>query len=568
MRAIVRQFVERSVGPADQLSIAYTSGAVRPFGSSRRSLLAMADAFTGRRLRSATLERLDQQDQATAADANDAYQVPTSELERGRLDRATIRHLSSQCEILESIRSRRKAIVWVSEGLEYDFTRSNGRVYSESILDELRRLQDRAARANVVVYSINPGGLESVSDDLVQVGSGPSGVPTVGVNNSIYVPDAAFAPEDAFLGTASLLSDQALATRSLRQLPALTGGVAIANRGELQGALDRILDEVSNFYLLGFVPSEGADSEPRENRLEVRVRRPGTTVRARTGYGTPPGDPADRTHLGSGSSRELRDALSLPIPTTGLPLRVVSAPMGQDGDEAEVIVVVSTAVDAFRFEERRGEIQDEVEVWVGAVDRDGRLVDSHAQRVELKLPAELRERIAADGFRAGAALRLRPGRYQLRAAVRELGAGQIGTVVTELLVPEVDDSFLRGLSLTSEREAGVPVAGFDHLDSALPVAPATSRSFDRGDALIAFLEVTADADEDFELLLEVRDGFDDAIVSQMGGPAPPRKDGEVLMLSKRVPLSRLSPGEYRLVFRALSDEGETLSERSDRFSVR
>jgi hypothetical protein len=242
--------------------------------------------------------------------------------------------------------------------------------------------------------------------------------------------------------------------------------------------------------------------------------------------------------------------------------------MGQDGDEAEVVVVLSTEVDSFRFEERNREIRDEVEVWVGATDRDGRLVDSHAQRVELRLPADLRERIAADGFRASAALRLRPGRYQLRAAVREVGGGHVGTVVTELQVPDVDDAVLRGLAITSEREARVPVAGFGEIGSALPVAPATTRTFDGEDVLIAFLEVTADRDEDFELLLEVRNGSDDAIVSQVGGPAPPRRDGEVLMLSKRVALSRLEPGDYRLVFRALSPEGEALSERSDRFSVR
>ena len=66
----------------------------------------------------------------------------------------------------------------------------------------------------------------------------------------------------------------------------------------------------------------------------------------------------------------------------------------------------------------------------------------------------------------------------------------------------------------------------------------------------------------------MRGGTDDAVLSQVGGPVPPGKKGEVLLISKQVVLSRLEPGDYRLVFRALSLEGETLVERSDRFTVR
>ncbi len=103
------------------------------------------------------------------------------------------------------------------------------------------------------------------------MGSGPSGVPTVGVNSSVY---AAFAAEDAFLGVASLLSDRASALRSLRRISELTGGQTFVQNNDLEASLARIVRDTSRYYLLGFSPP--LDGEPGDfKRIEVRVKREG-----------------------------------------------------------------------------------------------------------------------------------------------------------------------------------------------------------------------------------------------------------------------------------------------------
>lgn len=71
------------------------------------------------------------------------------------------------------------------------------------------------------------------------------------------------------------------------QLAQLTGGRAFhVRRAErLATTLRTIADELRHQYLLGFVPTRRSVSGPRVWRtLEVRVARPGTSVRARQGY--------------------------------------------------------------------------------------------------------------------------------------------------------------------------------------------------------------------------------------------------------------------------------------------
>jgi hypothetical protein len=70
------------------------------------------------------------------------------------------------------------------------------------------------------------------------------------------------------------------------ELSASTAGVDAVPMGgftDLSHGLERIMNELSGYYLLGYRPSnETADSRFRE--IEVKVRRPGVDVSARRGY--------------------------------------------------------------------------------------------------------------------------------------------------------------------------------------------------------------------------------------------------------------------------------------------
>lgn len=183
---------------------------------------------------------------------------------------------------LERINNRRKAIIWVSNG--YDFnpfaesrlgedpvfggrfgqTREEGREEAQmfrqgqqfadaDLARELGDLTRTANRANATIYTIDPRGLVAGAD------------------------------LDEQLDPAEY-SDYVRKTQdSLRVLADETGGIAVVNQNDFDKALKRIDAETSDYYVLGYY-SSNPDPLKRTRKIEVKVNRPDTRVTYRTSY--------------------------------------------------------------------------------------------------------------------------------------------------------------------------------------------------------------------------------------------------------------------------------------------
>jgi hypothetical protein len=69
----------------------------------------------------------------------------------------------------------------------------------------------------------------------------------------------------------------------LRFLAADTDGTSVINTNNIDGALRRIVDDLSSYYLMGYYTTN-TKLDGRFRSITVRVKRPGVTVRARKGY--------------------------------------------------------------------------------------------------------------------------------------------------------------------------------------------------------------------------------------------------------------------------------------------
>ena len=130
VKAAARRFIERDLADTNLAAVVTTSGrleAVQDFTSNRRLLLAAVDMFVGQKLRSAVLEKLDsyrREMDLTGQDlgrlgkpVNDAYDV-----QRGQRARNTLLTLKNLAESLSGVHGRRKALVYISEGISYATT--------------------------------------------------------------------------------------------------------------------------------------------------------------------------------------------------------------------------------------------------------------------------------------------------------------------------------------------------------------------------------------------------------------------------------------------------------------
>ena len=150
---------------------------------------------------------------------------------------------------------------------------------------ELRQLAQRANRANVTFYVIDPRGLAAFDDSI-----GP-------------------------LRPAAPSEDRArLSARhgGVRELAFNTDGAVVLNTSDVKGGVARMMADLNSYYLLQYY-STNPKLDGRFRQISVRVKRPGVQVRARPGYLAPTeeearvsGVPAKPVALPAGTERIVR----------------------------------------------------------------------------------------------------------------------------------------------------------------------------------------------------------------------------------------------------------------------
>jgi len=183
---------------------------------------------------------------------------------------------------MEKINNRRKAVVWVSNGFDFNpfaesrlgedpvfggrfgQTREEGKQQQGTtnqnqfadadLARELSELTRTANRANATLYTIDPRGLVAGSD------------------------------LDETLDPVEYGEHIRKTQDSLRVLAENTGGIAVVNQNNFDKALKRIDAETSDYYMLGY-SSTNPDPLKRTRKIEVKlVNRPGINVWSRTSY--------------------------------------------------------------------------------------------------------------------------------------------------------------------------------------------------------------------------------------------------------------------------------------------
>jgi VWFA-related protein len=469
VRAAARQFVERYLGENDIAAVVTTGGSkstAQNFTSSRRLLLKAIDAFMGQKLRSSTLEQLAQL--PSPAPGMNRRADPLSS-ERAYKARASLGTLKGVAEYMEGIRGRRKAVVFFSEGIDYDMSNPIQNQFANDVRSEMLDAIAEASRANVSFYAVDPRGLSGF-EDAIEIQS---------------------LPEDNSLGLHTMLAEIRDAQDSLRSLAEETGGFAAINRNDYRETFARIIDDNSSYYVLGYYSDSRRDGKFRP--IEVRVNRPGLEVRARKGYTPPRTRPASKPPAASAkTSPELREALASPLPVSGLSLSASAAAFRGTKDKASVSVSLEVDGSRFKFSEKGDRVFDEIEVSMVAYDAGGVGRDGGHDAVQLTLRPQTRDVVVARGVRIMRRMELSPGIYQVRIGARETGNGSVGTVLLDIDVPDFskDKLAMSGVVMTSAVASSVPTARADEqFKDVLPAAPTTMREFVRQDQLAAFVEI-------------------------------------------------------------------------------
>ena len=186
---------------------------------------------------------------------------------------------------LEQVQNKRKVLLYISSGYDFDpfaeGRNSRDRVMGGRFSDPIRFLyQDQqdnpyfqlgtatadidlysylrelilsANRANVSIYSVDPRGLQGVTD------------------------------AGQYLDQSEWRTHLQKTQSTLRLMAEETGGFAVVNVNDFPAEFKKIDAETSDYYILGYT-SSNPDPQRRVRQIEVKVSRPDVTVSARRGY--------------------------------------------------------------------------------------------------------------------------------------------------------------------------------------------------------------------------------------------------------------------------------------------
>jgi VWFA-related protein len=407
----------------------------------------------------------------------------------------------------------RKSVLVVSEGFPRE----------QTMEDRYRAVIDAAQRANTSVYFTGARGL-----------TGPSGFDVESESPS--------APGD--IASMSMESN-VLAFAGAEKLSEETGG-AMTKSNDLAAGLERAAADVSAYYLLGYQPEPSASG--KWHRLEVRVDRPGATVRARRGYraGPPalpsPVPPSDVK--GKGARRELQAVIDAALAggtRDAIPLRMALGVRGPDGaGGARVQVVVELDASKLQMDATATGAKAAVELTILAVARERPSVVPLREWIDLGL--RRRDVGWLDLVRE---LRLPPGVIQVRASVRDRAGTAAGTARARIDVPDVAAPYLSTPILT-DRTQPPPSPG-----QPPPLVPTARRHFARGGVVHCQYEVFGFGGRDMPGVPRVAGGYTlkagDGRVIESVPPTAIATDSHHVVRRITFPTERLDPGAYELL---------------------
>jgi VWFA-related protein len=319
---------------------------------------------------------------------------------QARAVETTLRGLLSIALSLSGIPGR-KSLVWVTGSFPFDLDNFGAMPADVNMRALYERTLNALNDAQVSMYPVDARGL--LSD------------PTFAGDNMGSMLGA---------GTSDALRQSTIT--SLKNIAAMTGGVAYYNSNDLAGAFGRAAQDSSSYYSLTYY-MDRHNTKPGWRKLQVEVPRKDTEVRARAGYlVTDLAVNPERTH-----KADVEFALISPFESTGIPITSQWQGLLADGTKRKVGFVLHVPATNVVDEADKNRIDVE---FVAQATSNGVPAGTVSQTIKGMIVPDTLAKLKADGVIYNNVLSLAPGDYQIRFIVRDNLNGKIGSVFVPLTV--------------------------------------------------------------------------------------------------------------------------------------
>ena len=441
VRLALHKFVDREMQPGDLIAVIRTGagmGALQQFTSDPHLLHAAIDhvrfnAFG--RVGVDSFTPMGSEPRMANADA----EMARSNFMAFRQDISTNGTLGAIRFVLDGLRDlpSRKYIVLFSENLLV-FNRQAGLPVDALV----QHLTDTANRASVVIYSIDPRGLQvhspTAADDTRN--SSPRQVAAVPMRRS---------------------AEEFYSRDGMVALAAGTGGMFLRDTNDLDGAVREVVRDTEGYYLIGYHPDsstfERKGGQALFHKVTVRVKRAGLQVRSRSGFFGAPDRESQGTPVGRES--EILHALRSPFSASGIHVRLT--PLFSNTPETGSYLRTLLYIDAkdLQFTDQPdGFHQAVVDVVAMTFGDSDQAVDTTTRSYTVRASSRLYEEALKQGLLYSVAFQVKNvGAYQMRAVVRDANSAKLGSASQFIEVPDIELGRLTLSSITLREQP--PQAG-------------------------------------------------------------------------------------------------------------
>ncbi|MFB3827788.1 MAG: VWA domain-containing protein [Bryobacteraceae bacterium] len=463
VRQALKKFVDEQMEPGDLVAILRTGagmGALQQFTADKRQLYAAIE-----RVRYNPFGRLSIG--TFGSTEMEGAELRADEFREELFSVGTLGAINFVVRGLKDLPGR-KSVILFSDNLRI----INSEGLNTTVADALQRLTDLANRASVVIYSIDPRGLQTL------------------------MPDAAANVQDvnpASMAEALMKrrSDHFDSQQGMFYLAHETGGMFVHNDNDISQGIRQVLDDQAGYYLIGYRP-DPATFDPETGRgkfhkVSVRVKRPGLRVRSRNGFfGVPERDarPARRTR-----EEQMAAALTSPFAGGEIRLKLTSLFSAHPKTGSFLHSMLHIGAQGMKFEkDAEGWYKGVTDVLMVAFGDNGQEVDRTNRTYTVRVRGNAYRTMMRNGFVFSVRHPVKkPGAYQLRVAVRDALSGRVGSASQFVEVPDVRKNrlTLSGIAVKSfvpqDRPGAAETEG--HLADVDPEGNAAVRIFHRGKAL-------------------------------------------------------------------------------------
>jgi VWFA-related protein len=543
VRQALKKFVDRQMQQGDLVAIIRTGagiGALQQFTTDRRVLYAAVDRVRFNPLGRVGVSSFAPLESGLVPQGPNARAIDTTEFNEARQQAFTVGTLGAIGYVVNGLRELpgRKSVVLFSESMQILY----GHGTDPRILDELQRLTDAADRASVVMYGIDPRGLETyqltAADNEQRMTR--QQISEVPMNRSMQAFNS---------------------NQGMQILASQTGGLFIHNTNDIEGALRRVMDDSGNYYLIGYHPDASTfdrkTGRPQFHRLQVRLKRPHLHVRSRSGFfGV---SDYEQQMSGPTGHAKLSRAVFSPFDSGSIHLRLTAIFRVVQGSGSVLDSMLYIDAQDMKFtSEPDGSHKTVLDLLAITFGDNGQAVDADSRTFTLQMKDDEYQRTLRNGLIYVHRHPIKkPGAYQLRIALQDTASDQVGSASQFIEVPDLKKDRLTLSSLLLKEDvpkSATPVPGHseEQIDND-PNRTAATRAFKLGTSFTYTYQVlNARTDSSRQPNLEVRSRlFREGQTIYSGTPIALNTTGQTdfkrLIAGGTVHLSnKMIPGDYVL----------------------